>query len=88
MSDFFLVSSIVLAFLVFICLYRGVGGPGFFNRIVAVNVIGTKVVVILILMGFIYQRVDMFVDTSLGYALLNFIGTLAVAKYIERKGAI
>jgi multicomponent Na+:H+ antiporter subunit F len=88
MSDFFLVSSIVLAFLVFICLYRGVGGPGFFNRIVAVNVIGTKVVVILIFMGFIYQRVDMFVDTSLGYALLNFIGTLAVAKYIERKGAI
>jgi multicomponent Na+:H+ antiporter subunit F len=39
-------------------------------------------------MGFIYQRVDMFVDTSLGYALLNFIGTLAVAKYIERRGAI
>jgi len=88
MSDFFLVSSMFLAFLVFICLYRGVGGPGFFNRIVAVNVIGTKVVVILLLMGFIYGRVDMFVDTSLGYAMLNFIGTLAVAKYIERKGAI
>ena len=88
MSDFFLVSSMVLSFLVFICLYRGVGGPGFFNRIVAVNVIGTKIVVILLLMGFIYQRVDMFVDTALGYALLNFIGTLAVAKYIERKGDI
>jgi multicomponent Na+:H+ antiporter subunit F len=78
----------VLSFLVFLCLYRGVGGPGFFNRIVAVNVIGTKIVVILLLMGFIYQRVDMFVDTALGYALLNFIGTLAVAKYIERKGDI
>jgi multicomponent Na+:H+ antiporter subunit F len=88
MGDFFLVGSMVLGFLVFICLYRGVRGPGFFNRIVAINVIGTKVVVILTLMGFIYQRVDMFVDTSLGYALLNFIGTLAVAKYIERKGAI
>ena len=88
MSDFFLAGSMVLSFLVLICLYRGVRGPGFFNRIVAVNVIGTKVVVILLLMGFIYQRVDMFVDTSLGYALLNFIGTLAVAKYVERKGAI
>jgi multicomponent Na+:H+ antiporter subunit F len=40
------------------------------------------------LMGFIYQRVDMFVDTSLGYALLNFIGTLAAAKYLERRGMI
>jgi len=88
MNDFFLGMAIAMGVLVLVCLYRGVGGPGFFNRIVAVNVIGTKVVVILILMGFIYQRVDMFVDTSLGYALLNFIGTLAVAKYIERKGAI
>jgi multicomponent Na+:H+ antiporter subunit F len=88
MSDFFLISSIVLSFLIFVCLYRGVSGPGFFNRIVAINVIGTKVVVVILLMGFVYGRVDMFVDTSLGYALLNFIGTLAVAKYIERKGAI
>jgi multisubunit Na+/H+ antiporter MnhF subunit len=30
----------------------------------------------------------LFVDTCLGYALLNFIGTLAAAKYLERKGAI
>jgi multicomponent Na+:H+ antiporter subunit F len=77
MNDFFLVSSMILGFLVFICLYRGILGPGFLNRLVAINVIGTKTVVILALMGFIYQRIDMFVDTCLGYALLNFIGTLA-----------
>jgi multicomponent Na+:H+ antiporter subunit F len=88
MNDFFLVSSMILGFLVFICLYRGILGPGFLNRLVAINVIGTKTVVILALMGFIYQRIDMFVDTCLGYALLNFIGTLAAAKYLERKGAI
>ena len=88
MSDFFLWTSVILGFLVFLCLYRGVGGPGFLNRIVAVNVIGTKTVVILALMGFVVQRPDMFVDTSLGYAMLNFIGTLAAAKYLERKGAL
>lgn len=88
MNDFFLVSSLILGFLVLLCLYRGIFGPGFLNRIVAINVIGTKTVVILALMGFIYQRIDIFVDTSLGYALLNFIGTLAAAKYLERKGAI
>lgn len=87
MSDFFLVVSMILGFFVFICLYRTVFGPGFLNRIVAVNVIGTKTVVLLALMGFIYQRIDMFVDTCLGYALLNFLGTLAAAKYLERKGA-
>jgi len=88
MNDFFLGSSLILGFLVFLCLYRGIWGPGFLNRLVAINVIGTKTVVILALMGFVYQRIDMFVDTCLGYALLNFIGTLAAAKYLERKGAI
>jgi len=88
MNDFFLVVSIALSLLVLVCLYRGIWGPGFLNRIVAVNVIGTKVVVIIILMGFIYQRIDLFVDTSLGYALLNFIGTLTAAKYLERRGMI
>jgi len=88
MIDFFLVSSLILVLLVFLCLYRGILGPGFLNRIVAINVIGTKIVVILTLMGFIVQRIDMFVDTSLAYALLNFIGTLTAAKYLERKGAI
>jgi multicomponent Na+:H+ antiporter subunit F len=88
MNDFFLGSSLILGVLVFICLYRGILGPGFLNRLVAINVIGTKTVIILALMGFVYQRIDMFVDTCLGYALLNFIGTLAAAKYLERKGAI
>jgi len=88
MNDFFLIVSMILAFLVLICLYRGVWGPGFFNRIVAINVIGTKIVVIMLLIGFIYQRVDMFVDISLAYALLNFIGTLTAAKYLERRGMI
>jgi multicomponent Na+:H+ antiporter subunit F len=88
MNDFFLIVSIILGFLALVCLYRGVFGPGFLNRIVAVNVIGTKIVVIMAFMGFIYQRADLFVDTSLGYAMLNFIGTLAAAKYLERRGMI
>jgi multicomponent Na+:H+ antiporter subunit F len=88
MNDFFLGMGVALGVLVLVCLYRGVGGPGFLNRIVAVNVIGTKIVVMLALMGFIYGRIDMFVDISLAYALLNFIGTLTAAKYLERRGMI
>ena len=88
MNDFFLWISVVLGFLVLACLYRGVGGPGFLNRIVAINVIGTKIVIILALMGYLYNRIEMFVDIALVYALLNFIGTLTAAKYLERKGTI
>jgi multicomponent Na+:H+ antiporter subunit F len=88
MNDFFLWISVLLGFLVLACLYRGVGGPGFLNRIVAINVIGTKIVIILALMGYLYNRIEMFVDIALVYALLNFIGTLTAAKYLERKGTI
>jgi multicomponent Na+:H+ antiporter subunit F len=88
MNDFFLGMSLALGLLVLVCLYRGVWGPGFLNRLVAINVIGTKIVVILAAMGFIYQRIDMFVDIALVYALLNFIGTLTAAKYLERRGMV
>ncbi len=86
MGNFFLTIGIILGLLVFFCLYRVVYGPGIFNRIIGVNVIGTKTLIILVLMGFIYRRIDMFVDISLVYALLNFIVTLAAAKYFQRKG--
>jgi multicomponent Na+:H+ antiporter subunit F len=63
-------------------------GPGVFNRLIGASVIGTKTLIILVLIGFIYRRIDMFVDISLVYALLNFIVTLAAAKYFQRKGAM
>ncbi len=88
MEGFFLGSALFLSFLVFLSLIRVVFGPAIFNRIVAINVIGTKTVVILALIGMLYGRLDMFVDISLAYGLLNFIGTLAVAKYLETEEAI
>ena len=83
MSTFFLVIGLGLCILVFFVLYRVVFGPGVFNRIAAISAIGTKTLIILLIMGFIYGRVEMFVDISLVYALLNFIGVLAVSKFLE-----
>jgi len=88
MSSFFLYLGLGLFSLVLLCLYRGVFGPGVLNRIAGINAIGTKTLVILLLMGFIYNRVDMFIDISMVYALLNFIGTITAAKYLEIKGEV
>lgn len=88
LEQFFLIISIILGLFVLLCLYRVVFGPGVFNRLVGTSVIGTKTLTILLLIGFIYKRVDMFVDIALVYALLNFIVTLAAAKYFQRKGAM
>jgi multicomponent Na+:H+ antiporter subunit F len=78
----------VLALLALLCLYRGVFGPTIFDRIISVSVIGTKTTIILALMGFIFGRIDMLVDISLVYALLNFIATLGAAKYFQRREVI
>lgn len=88
MKEFFLVISMIISLLVLLSLYRAIYGPMVLNRIVAVNVIGTKTVIVLLLMGFIYDRVDKFVDISIVYAMLNFISTLAASKYLERKGSV
>ncbi|MDL1969385.1 MAG: monovalent cation/H+ antiporter complex subunit F [Candidatus Desulfofervidaceae bacterium] len=88
MTNLFLAIGLAISFLALLCFYRVVYGPGVLNRIIAVNVVGTKTTVVLVLMAFIYARVDMFVDISLAYALLNFIGTIAIAKFFEKKGEV
>ena len=88
MTNFFVYLGMGLFTLVLLCLYRGAFGPGVLNRIAGICAIGTKTLVILLLMGFIYNRVEMFIDISMVYALLNFIGTITVAKYLEIRGEV
>lgn len=86
MNIFFLVLGMGMCLLVLLCLYRATFGPNVLNRTAGISAIGTKTLVILLLMGVIYERVDMFVDISMVYALLNFIGCLVLAKYLETTG--
>lgn len=67
-------------------LYRVIQGPTLLDRILGVNVIGTKTIVVLTLIGFIYDRPGMFIDIALAYALINFIATIAVLRYLEALG--
>jgi len=79
----FLIVGLVIVFTILLCTYRAVVGPGIFNRVVAVNVIGTKTIVLLVLIGYYFER-PMFFDIALLYAMLNFIATLVFAKYVQR----
>ncbi|HZX48272.1 MAG TPA: monovalent cation/H+ antiporter complex subunit F, partial [Nitrospirota bacterium] len=58
------------------------------DRIIGVGVVGTKTLIILLLIGFLYKRMDMFVDIALVYAILNFIAVLIFAKYFIKKGVL
>ena len=86
MKIFLLYILLLLAILLGVYLYRVLQGPTIFDRVLGLNGISTKAIILLIVMGTYFERVDMFVDISTGYALLNLVGALAVAKYLERKG--
>ena len=83
MENFFVLAGIAIFALMLPILYRIIVGPTAIDRIVAVNVIGTKTTVLLVIIGMIFERVGMFVDFALTYALLNFIGSLAAARYFD-----
>ena len=78
----FLVAAFMLLIAMAIVLVRAVKGPTTYDRVLAVNVHGTMTVVLIAVSGFITDRPD-FLDLSLAYALLNFVGTLAALKFFK-----
>lgn len=85
MENVFLYSGLYLAVLMALSLYRPLFGPTVVDRMIGVNAIGTKTAVMLILIGLIFQRVDMFVDIALAYAMLNFLAVLAASRYFQKR---
>jgi len=65
-----------------LALVRALKGPTVYDRVLAVNMFGTKTVLLLAVIGFLTGRPD-FLDLSLVYVLINFIGTIAILKFVE-----
>ena len=87
MNSFFLFVLTTLVALMVVYLYRVIRGPSVFDRVLGLNGISTMAIVLLVVIGTVYDRVEMFVDISTGYALLNLVGALAIAKFLEKRGA-
>ena len=83
MESFIFLSGIILILLMGIVMFRLALGPTVIDRLVAVNMLGTKTIVLLVIMGLVFNRVEMFVDISLGYALLNFIASVGASRYFQ-----
>ncbi len=73
-------ASLAILVVMAMVLARALMGPTVFDRILAVNLFGTLTVVLIALLGFLIERPE-FLDIALVYALINFIGTIAVTKY-------
>ena len=78
----FVVASVAVLVTMALALARALLGPTVYDRVLAMNMFGTKTVLIIAVLGFLTGRPD-FLDLALLYALINFIGTLAILKFFE-----
>ena len=65
-----------------LAMVRALLGPTVYDRVLAVNAFGTKTVLLIAALGFLTERPE-FLDLAIVYALINFIGTIAVLKFFE-----
>lgn len=75
-------AAIALLVAMVMALTRAFLGPSLFDRVLAINSFGTKILLLIGVLGFLTERPE-FMDIALLYALVNFIGTIAVLKFFR-----
>jgi multicomponent Na+:H+ antiporter subunit F len=80
----YILVSIAILVTMALALVRALMGPSVYDRVLAVNVFGTKTVLLLSVLAFLYGRPD-FLDLALAYALINLVGILAVLEFFQKR---
>ena len=75
-------ATIAILVVMIMSITRAILGPTFYDRILAVNVFGTKTVLLIALLGFVMGRPE-FLDIAIVYALINFISVIGVLRYSD-----
>ncbi len=82
MSPALIVSSIAILVTMMLALVRAMLGPTVFDRVLALNMMGTKTVLLICVVGFLTGRTD-FLDLALLYSLMNFIGMVTLLRFSQ-----
>ena len=86
MTSFLLGALLAVGVMIILGLVRVYLGPTIFDRLIAVALVSVNGVVIIVLLGFFFERPILFLDIALGYALLAFLVPIALGKYFEGTG--
>jgi len=78
--------AVLVMLMIFLSLIRALAGPTAPDRVAAINIMGTKTLIIITLIARIYGQ-EYFLDIAMVYALMSFVTTVGIAKYLE-KGAL
>ena len=82
----YLIASLAILVTMALALVRALKGPTVYDRVLAVNMFGTKTALLLSVVAFLYGRPD-FLDLALAYALITFVGVLAVLEFFQKRSA-
>lgn len=82
--NYFLFTGLLLTLFILVALLRLISGPTVPDRVVALDTINTLIIAGMILFGAAFEQV-IYIDVAIVYALLSYIATLYIAKYIERR---
>ena len=80
----FSVVAIAILVTMVLAVIRALAGPSIYDRVLAVNMFGTKTTLLLTVVAFLSGRAD-FLDLALAYALINLVGVLAVLEFFESR---
>lgn len=83
MNHVYLAIAVFVAILLLPALYRASVGPSTADRLIAVNVISTKAIVLIVFLAVVTEH-SSFLDIAFVYAMIGFITTIAITKFIER----
>ena len=86
MSEISILAIFILSIALVISIFRFITANEIYTKIPVVNLIGTKIVLLILLVGTVSIEKD-FTDIALVYALINFISTIVILKYYEDKEA-
>jgi len=74
---------IIIGIGIIFCIIRMIKGPTAADRAIAVDTVTTIIVALLVLLGFVFQRY-VYLDVSLVYSIISFVGLIAIARYLEK----
>ncbi|RDH86017.1 MAG: cation:proton antiporter [endosymbiont of Galathealinum brachiosum] len=75
-------ATIAILVVMIMAITRGIMGPTLYDRILAVNMFGTKTVLLISMLGFVMGRPE-FLDIAIVYALINFVSVIAILRHSD-----
>lgn len=82
----YVVVAVAILMTMVLAVVRALKGPTLYDRVLAVNMFGTKTALLLAVVALLFERYD-FLDLALAYALINVVGVLAVLEFFEGSSA-